>query len=96
MLTTTSHQKSYQTNLCMMFGYLGAGKTTATRIIHEFTGAVCFSSDQYRANKYVNPTFFSQQHAEVCSDLDSLCQQLLTQGKGVIYNTNLNRQVHRQ
>ncbi|MCA9331879.1 ATP-binding protein [Candidatus Saccharibacteria bacterium] len=82
--------------LYMMFGYPGAGKTTASRIISELTGAVRLSSDQYRADKYINPTFSAQEHAEVYSGLDNLCRQLLTQGKDVIYDANLNRLLHRQ
>ena len=82
--------------LYMMFGYPGAGKTTTARIISQLTGAVRLSSDQYRAEKYTTPTFTPKEHDEVYRDLDTMCRQLLSQGKDVIYDANLNRRIHRQ
>lgn len=80
----------------MMFGYPGAGKTTTARIIAELTGATRLSSDQYRAKKYPSPKFSLKEHNEVYDDLNTICLQLLTQGKDVIYDANLNRHIHRQ
>lgn len=81
--------------LYMMFGYPGAGKTTTAKILSELTGAVHLSSDQLRLELFPNPSFSAEEHAELYRELDSRTEQLLSEGRDVIYDANLNRRQYR-
>jgi predicted kinase len=82
--------------LYMMFGYPGAGKTTTAHVISELTGAVHLSSDATRLLLFPEPTFSQAEHDVLYQYLDLRCEQLLREGKSVIYDANLNRYQHRQ
>lgn len=82
--------------LYMMFGYPGAGKTTTSEIIAEQTGAVHLSSDKLRLELFPEPTFSPKEHEALYRELDRRTEQLLLQGKDVIYDANLNRREHRE
>jgi predicted kinase len=79
-----------------MFGYPGAGKTTAAEIIHDLTGAVHLSSDKTRFEMFPRPSFSQKEHAELYRRLDQRTEDLLKAGQSVIYDANLNRLEHRQ
>lgn len=81
--------------LFMMFGYPGAGKTTAARVIHELTGAEHLSSDALRLELFPNPTYSQEEHDTVYAELNKRTEELLRQGRSVVYDANLNRYVHR-
>lgn len=82
--------------LYLMLGYPGAGKTTAARVLAKITGAVHLSSDEFRLQKYQNPSFDQDEHDELYSSLNQKTRELLMHGKSVIYDANLNRKEHRQ
>ncbi len=86
----------HQPILYLMFGYPGAGKTTASKIIHEITGAIHLSSDQTRFEMFPSPAFSQKEHDMLYHNLDKETELLLQQGKNVIYDANLNRLQHRQ
>lgn len=79
----------------MMFGYPGAGKTTTAKIINDLTGAEHLSSDVLRLELFPNPTYTQEEHDAVYAELDKRAEELLRQGKSVIYDANLNRYKHR-
>lgn len=79
-----------------MFGYPGAGKTTAAEIIARQTGAVHLSSDKLRLKLFPDPTFSPEEHNALYKELDKQTEELLSQGRGVIYDANLNRRAHRE
>lgn len=81
--------------LFMMFGYPGAGKTTAAQAIHELTGAAHLSSDALRLELFPNPTYSQEEHDTVYAELNKRTEELLRQGKSVVYDANLNRYIHR-
>jgi predicted kinase len=81
--------------LYLMFGYPGAGKTTAAKLIHEVTGASRLSSDELRLELFPHPTYSENEHQAVYQTLDEQVEKLLRQGKDVIYDANLNRRAHR-
>ncbi len=81
--------------LYMMLGYPGAGKTTVARIIEQLTGAIRLSSDQVRAETYVDPSFSEEEHQELYEKINRLTEGYLGQGRDVIYDANLNRYIHR-
>lgn len=82
-------------SLYLMFGYPGAGKTTAAEIVHKLTGAVKLSSDITRFEMFSQPTFSQTEHDELYKVLDRKTEELLADGKSVIYDANLNRYQHR-
>jgi predicted kinase len=84
-----------QPTLFLMFGYPGAGKTTAAKLISELTGATRLSSDDLRIELFPKPTYTEAEHSTVYKTLDQRVEQLLSEGKSVVYDANLNRYVHR-
>jgi predicted kinase len=84
-----------QPTLFMMFGYPGAGKTTTAKIIQELSGAEHLSSDDIRLELFPEPTYTQEEHDKVYSTLDKRAEDLLAQGRSVIYDANLNRYIHR-
>ncbi|HEY5805785.1 MAG TPA: ATP-binding protein [Candidatus Saccharimonadales bacterium] len=81
--------------LFMMFGYPGAGKTTTAKIIQKLTNAEYLSSDDLRLKLFPNPTYSQEEHNAVYAALNKQAEELLRQGKSVIYDANLNRYEHR-
>jgi predicted kinase len=81
--------------LFMMFGYPGAGKTTAATAIQKISGAEHLSSDALRLELFPKPTYTQTEHDAVYAELDKRTEALLKQGKSVIYDANLNRYQHR-
>lgn len=79
----------------MMMGYPGAGKTTASEVIHSLTGAVHLSSDTLRTKMFPHPKFNQPEHDALYAELDKQTEELLSQGQDVIYDANLNRLKHR-
>lgn len=84
-----------QPTLFMMFGYPGAGKTSTAKLIQEITGAEHLSSDVLRLELFPDPTYTQEEHDAVYAELDKRAEELLSQGKSVIYDANLNRYKHR-
>ncbi len=84
-----------QPTLFMMFGYPGAGKTSTARVIQEITGAEHLSSDAIRLEMFPEPTYTQDEHDAVYAELNRRTEELLAQGKSVIYDANLNRYIHR-
>jgi predicted kinase len=85
-----------QPTLYLMLGYPGAGKTTVAGIISEVTGAVHLSSDELRQKMFDKPEFTEAEHSKLYAELDRQTEELLGEGKSVIYDANLNRYQHRQ
>jgi predicted kinase len=81
--------------LYLMLGYPGAGKTSVAKIIEKLTGAVRLSSDDLRLQLFPHPTYSQDEHDAVYKELDRRTEALLQEGKGVIYDANLNRYIHR-
>lgn len=81
--------------LYLMAGYPGAGKTTIAKIIAQKTGAAHLSSDAIRLELFPQPQFTPEEHATLYTVLDARTEELLSQGKSVIYDANLNRRQHR-
>ena len=84
-----------QPTLLLMVGYPGSGKTTAARLLASLTGATHLSSDALRLELFPQPTFTDEEHAAVYNELNARTEQLLREGKSVIYDANLNRYIYR-
>lgn len=79
-----------------MFGFPGAGKTTTAEIISKLTGAVHLASDKVRLELFPKPRFTPEEHRLLYETIDRRVEQLLKNGKSVIYDANLNRFMHRK
>lgn len=78
------------TTLYILLGYPGAGKTTASKIIHELTGAVHLWADHERRSRFETPTHSHEEHIELYDALNAQALQLLGEGTSVIYDTNFS------
>lgn len=76
--------------LFLMVGYPGSGKTTAAKIIHKLTGAVHMWADHERNKRFVKPMHTHQENLTLYAALNQEAQQLLHQGRSVIFDTNFN------
>lgn len=74
----------------MMVGYPGAGKTTVSKIIHELTGAVHLWADHERRQMFANPTHSHEENLKLYDHLNKVAEDLLAEGKSVIFDTNFN------
>ncbi len=84
-----------QPTLYLMLGYPGAGKTTAAEVIQKLTSAVHLSSDALRTSMFDTPVFNQAEHDKLYSEIDRQTEAILSKGKSVIYDANLNRLEHR-
>ena len=84
------------TTLYILLGYPGAGKTTASKIIYELTGAVHLWADYERRARFKEPTHSHDEHIELYAALNKQAEQLLQDGKSVIYDTNFSFYKDRQ
>lgn len=82
--------------LYLMMGLPGAGKTTTAKIIERRTAALRLSSDEQRLKLWPQPTFSQAEHDELYAYIDRTTEQLLAEGKSVIYDANLNHKIHRE
>lgn len=73
-----------------MVGFPGAGKTTISKMIHELTGAVHLWADHERRKRFGAPTHSHTENLKLYGELNEVANQLLSQGKSVIYDTNFN------
>jgi predicted kinase len=76
--------------LYLMLGYPGAGKSTTAEVIAELTGAVHVWADHERQRMFVNPTHKPDENRKLYSHLNTVVDQLLADGKSVIFDTNFN------
>lgn len=81
--------------LYLLLGVPGAGKTTAAKVLAELTGATRLSSDEVRLKMFPKPSFSQAEHNQLYEALNTQADELLRQGKSVIYDANLNRRQHR-
>ncbi len=80
----------------MMVGYPGAGKTTAALAIRELIGAEHIWADLERKRMFKHPTYSQIESQQLYDYLNQRVEQLLAQGKSVIFDTNFNFYKDRQ
>jgi predicted kinase len=73
-----------------MVGYPGSGKTTASKIIAELTGAEHLWSDHERRRLFVHPTHSQFESAELYHRLNTYTERLLENGMSVVFDTSFN------
>lgn len=82
--------------LYIFVGYPGAGKTTIAKIIAKDTGAVHLWADQERLKIFGHPTHSEAESTQLYAELNTRTDELLAQGKSVIFDTNFNHVHDRQ
>ncbi|MEK7059843.1 MAG: ATP-binding protein [Patescibacteria group bacterium] len=82
--------------LYLLVGYPGAGKTSVARTISQATGAVHLWSDAERHKMFANPTHSQQESLSLYDHLNQRTDELLAEGKSVVFDTNFNFQADRQ
>ncbi len=76
--------------LYLLVGYPGSGKTTVARIIHEHTGATHIWTDWERRSMFEQPTHSPDENTKLYGYLNSMTEQLLADGKSVVFDTSFN------
>jgi predicted kinase len=76
--------------LYLMVGYPGAGKTTVAQLIAEHTGAVHIWADLERHKMFDQPTHKETESQKLYEQLNHDAEQLLGEGKSVIFDTSFN------
>lgn len=76
--------------LFLLVGFPGAGKTTASQIIHELTGAVHIWADYERRAMFGEPSHSAVESRELYGHLNKSTALLLSDGQSVIFDTNFN------
>lgn len=82
--------------LYLFIGAPGAGKTTTARIIAQATGATHLWADVERHKLFPNPSHSLYESSLLYDALNSKTEQLLGEGKSVVFDTNFNFYADRQ
>lgn len=84
-----------QATVFVMVGYPGAGKTTASRLICDLTGAVHIWADHERKKVFGRPTHHQTESLELYRRLNAETEKLLQEGKSVVFDTSFNHRKDR-
>lgn len=76
--------------LFLMLGFPGAGKTTVSKMIEELTGAVHLWADHERRKRFGEPTYGHEENLKLYTDMNTMTDALLADGKNVIFDTAFN------
>ncbi|HYH36480.1 MAG TPA: AAA family ATPase [Candidatus Saccharimonadales bacterium] len=82
--------------LYLLIGYPGAGKTTVAKIIHEATDAVHLWSDIERHKMFGRPSHSEVESLQLYDELNRRTENLLAEGRSVVFDTNFNFHADRQ
>jgi predicted kinase len=85
-----------QPTLYLMLGFPGAGKTTISRTIAQQTGAVHVWADHERRAMFKEPSHSKSESDELYAALNATTDQLLGEGKSVIFDTSFNHYTDRE
>lgn len=76
--------------LYLFIGYPGAGKTTVAKLLVVHTGGVHLWADHERRRMFIKPTHLNEESRQLYDQLNYQADQLLKDGKTVIFDTNFN------
>jgi predicted kinase len=85
-----------QLRLYLMVGYPGAGKTTVAQWIAKGTGAAHLWADVERHQMFNQPSHSQTESRELYDKLNRQVEQLLANGRSVIFDTSFNYYRDRQ
>jgi predicted kinase len=76
--------------LYLMLGYPGAGKTTVASFISKITDAAHLWADKERVHRFGNPNYSHEENLKLYGELNKVAEQLLKEGKSVVFDTNFS------
>lgn len=76
--------------LFLLVGFPGAGKTTTSRVLSTLTGAEHIWSDIERRKLFMHPTHTPEESKQLYDYLNAKAEQLLAEGKDVVFDTSFN------
>ncbi|GAC1391778.1 MAG: hypothetical protein NVSMB46_05500 [Candidatus Saccharimonadales bacterium] len=79
-----------------MLGFPGSGKTTTAQVVSSLTGAIHIWADKERQHMFTRPTHSHSENMELYEALNNQVEELLKEGKSVIFDTNFNFYEDRQ
>lgn len=82
--------------LYLFIGYPGAGKTTVAKLLAEQTGAVHLWADHERHKMFEQPVHSKEESLQLYDRLNQWAEELLKEGRSVIFDTNFNFYEDRQ
>lgn len=82
--------------LYLMVGIPGAGKTTASKIIADITGATHIWADHERRLMWPEPSYTPEENDTLYIRLNTKAEALLRSGHSVVYDTAFNHYHDRQ
>lgn len=82
--------------LIATMGYPGSGKTHFSENLALREGYVHLNADRERFRLFKNPQYTKEEHLALSKAMDRAAEELLLQGKNVIYDVNFNRRMHRE
>ncbi len=82
--------------LIATMGYPGSGKTHFSEKLAEQEGFVHLNADRERLRLFKKPQYTKKEHLALSVAMDRVAEELLLQGKSVIYDVNFSRRIHRE
>ncbi len=82
--------------LICLYGYPGSGKSYIARNLAEEIQLATVSSDRIRNELFQNPRYDAQENAIVTHLMDYMCEEFLSAGVSVVYDTNALRSAQRR
>ncbi len=77
--------------LICLYGYPGAGKSYVARNLAEVIQSVHVSADRIRTELFENPRYDPQENAIVSHLMNYMCEEFMSAGVSVVYDTNALR-----
>lgn len=82
--------------LICLYGFPGAGKSYVARNLASDVQLANISSDRIRSELFQNPRYDAQENAIVTHLMDYICEEFLSAGVSVVYDTNALRSAQRR
>ncbi|MBX4201524.1 ATP-binding protein [Candidatus Saccharibacteria bacterium] len=82
--------------LICLYGFPGSGKSYIARNLADQLDTASVSSDRIRSELFQNPRYDAQENAIVTHLMDYMCEEFLSAGVSVVYDTNALRASQRR
>lgn len=83
-------------SLIATMGYPGSGKTYFSEKLAQQEGFVHLNADRERLRLFKKPQYTKKEHLALSEAMDHIAEELLLQGKSIVYDVNFSRRIHRE